>query len=77
MLEDEDVPYAPVYMTDEVLEDPQVQHLGIETRAEHPTMGTFRSVRSPVTYDNDRTVHAEAPPLLDEHRQEILRELGR
>ena len=77
VLEEEDVPYAPVYRTDEVLDDPQVRHLEVETRAEHPTMGTFRSVRSPVTYDNDRSVTAEAPPLLDEHRQEILRELGR
>src|SRR5690606_23111340 len=36
LLEAEDVPHSPVYLMDEVLRDPQVQHLGIETRAEHP-----------------------------------------
>lgn len=76
LLEAEDVPYAPVYLTDEVLEDPQVRHMGIETRAEHPELGTFRSVRNPVSYDGDRTPLAEAPPTLDQDRAEILKEIG-
>ncbi|MEJ8569986.1 CoA transferase [Microbaculum marinum] len=77
LLEAEDVPYAPMYRTDEVLQDPQVRHLEIETVAEHPTEGPFRSVRSPVTYDDDRVPLAEAPPTLDEHRAAILAEIGR
>lgn len=77
LLEAEDVPYAPVYHTDEVVEDPQVKHLGIEVESQHPTMGRFRSVRSPVSYDGDRTARSEAPPTLDEHRAQILAELGR
>lgn len=77
LLEAEDVPHAPVYLTSEVLEDPQVKHLAIETQAEHPTQGAFRSVRNPVRYDGDGTALAEAPPKLDQHRAEILRELGR
>ncbi|GAA4342052.1 CaiB/BaiF CoA-transferase family protein [Pigmentiphaga soli] len=77
LLEAGDVPHSPVQHTDEVLADEQVRHLQIATSARHPTMGEFRSVRSPVSYDADRTPLAEAPPTLDEHRQEILRELGR
>lgn len=77
LLEAEDVPHAPVYLTNEVLEDPQVRHLAIETQTEHPTQGPFRSVRNPVRYDGDGTALAEAPPMLDQHRAEILRELGR
>lgn len=76
-LEEHDVPYASVYRTDEAVEDPQFVHLQIEQQAEHPTMGTFRSVRTPVTFGEERTIPLLAPPTLDEHRKEILRELGR
>ena len=76
MLEEDDVPYSPVYLSDEVLTDPQVKHLEIETRSMHPSLGEFRSIRNPITYDNDRSTRADAPPLLDEHRAEILKELG-
>ncbi|MEW5421144.1 CaiB/BaiF CoA transferase family protein [Amorphus sp. 3PC139-8] len=77
LLEAEDVPFAPVYHTDEVLQDPQVRHLQIETSAMHPTEGAFHSVRNPIVYDADRAALAEAPPVLDEHREEILKELRR
>jgi crotonobetainyl-CoA:carnitine CoA-transferase CaiB-like acyl-CoA transferase len=77
LLRAEDVPHAPVYLTDEVLQDPQVRHLGIEISTEHPTMGTFRSVRTPVSFDMVPSTNMMAPPQLDEHRVEILAELGR
>jgi crotonobetainyl-CoA:carnitine CoA-transferase CaiB-like acyl-CoA transferase len=77
LLEKEDVPYAPMYLVDEAIGDPQFVHLGIETKAEHPTEGTFRSVRSPVSFGGDRTPLAAAPPTLDEHRAAILKEIGR
>jgi crotonobetainyl-CoA:carnitine CoA-transferase CaiB-like acyl-CoA transferase len=76
LLEAEDVPHAPIYLTNEVLEDPQVKHLEIETQMEHPTLGTFRSVRNPVSYDGDRLALAAPPPVLDEHRAEILKDIG-
>lgn len=71
-LEAEDVPHSPVYKTDEVLADAQVRHLGIQVEAQHPTLGTFRSVRNPVSYDGVPTSEIVPPPILDEHRQEIL-----
>lgn len=76
-LEENDVPYAPMYHADEALDDPQARHLQIEVRAQHPTMGEFRTVRSPVSYDGERSLSVIAPPTLDEHRNEILRALGR
>jgi crotonobetainyl-CoA:carnitine CoA-transferase CaiB-like acyl-CoA transferase len=76
-LEERDVPYASVYDSSEALEDPQAKHLQIEVHAQHPTMGEFRTVRCPITYDGERSLSLIAPPTLDQHREEILRGLGR
>ncbi|NIC35150.1 CoA transferase [Halomonas desiderata] len=76
-LEAEDVPHAPMYDTDEVLEDPQVKHLQLEVSTVHPTVGTFRTLRSPVSYDGVKSLEVTAPPVLDEHREEILAEVKR
>ena len=77
LLEAKDVPHAPVYRTDEVLSDPQFKHLRIEVEGRHPVQGQFRSVRNPVIYNHDRTSSVTPPPLLDEHREAILREIKR
>lgn len=71
-LEQRDVPYAPMYDSSEALQDPQAVHLQMEVSAEHPLMGTFRTVRSPVTYDSQRSLTVTPPPVLDEHRGRIL-----
>lgn len=74
-LEAEDVPHAPMYDSNEVLEDVQFKHLQLEVSTQHPEMGTFRSVRSPVSYDGERPVNITAPPTLNEHREAIVAEL--
>ncbi len=66
-LEKADVPYAPVYSLEEVLDDPHVRHLGIERHVEHPTEGTVRTIRRPVVYDGDRDgIEIAAAPVLNE-----------
>ena len=67
----EDVPHAPMYGTDEALEDPQARHLQLLVQAQHPTMGEFRTVRSPVTFDGQRALDVRPPPTLGEHNAEI------
>lgn len=66
-LEARDVPYAPMYSTDEVPNDPQAQHLQLFVETTHPTMGAFRTVRSPVSFDGERSLQVTAPPVLGEH----------
>jgi crotonobetainyl-CoA:carnitine CoA-transferase CaiB-like acyl-CoA transferase len=63
----EDVPHAPMYDTSEALEDPQAKHLQLLVSAQHATMGEFRTVRSPVSFDGERTLHVLPPPTLGEH----------
>lgn len=73
----EDVPHAPMYDTSEALEDPQAKHLQLMTSAEHPVMGLFRTVRSPVSFDGERALEVRPPPTLGEHNEEIRAALGR
>ena len=66
-LEANDVPHAPMYTTAEVPDDPQARHLQLFVETEHPTIGRFRTVRSPVSFDGQRALEVTAPPLLGEH----------
>jgi crotonobetainyl-CoA:carnitine CoA-transferase CaiB-like acyl-CoA transferase len=71
MLEKEGVPYSPVYDSSEALEDRQAKHLGIEVEGQHPTMGRFRTVRFPASFDGERQTRVLPPPTLGEHDPEI------
>ncbi|HUR88177.1 MAG TPA: CoA transferase [Ramlibacter sp.] len=67
----QDVPHAPMYDTDEALDDPQAKHLQLLVEAKHPTMGPFKTVRPPVTFDGERALGVRPPPTLGEHNAEI------
>ncbi|MGP1615188.1 MAG: CaiB/BaiF CoA transferase family protein [Pollutimonas bauzanensis] len=72
-----DVPHSPVYDSSEALEDPQARHLGLTVAGLHPTLGEFRTVRNPISFDGQRMTEVTPPPLLDEQRSEILAALGK
>jgi crotonobetainyl-CoA:carnitine CoA-transferase CaiB-like acyl-CoA transferase len=76
LLKAQDVPHSPMYDAAEVLADPQVQHLQLLTEAQHPVMGSFRTIRSPVSFDGERAMEVTAPPTLGEHNEAIRKELG-
>lgn len=70
-LEALDVPYAPVYDTNEVPEDPQARHLQLFVETAHPQGGRWRTVRSPVSFDGERALEVTAPPLLGAHNEAL------
>ena len=72
----DDVPAVPLYNVAEVLDDPQVKHLGLTETVEHPQAGTWQFVGGPVRYDNLTKEKSTAPPLVGEQSGKILRELG-
>jgi crotonobetainyl-CoA:carnitine CoA-transferase CaiB-like acyl-CoA transferase len=68
----EDVPHAPMYDSSEALDDPQAKHLELLVSSRHETMGEFRTVRPPVSFDGVRTKNVVPPPTLGEHNEEVL-----
>lgn len=63
-----DVPHAPILGLDEALDDPQLRHLALERRLEHPAEGPVRTLRTPILLDGGRDDGAmQPPPALDEH----------
>jgi crotonobetainyl-CoA:carnitine CoA-transferase CaiB-like acyl-CoA transferase len=71
-----DVPYAPINTIDEVVRDPQVEHLGliVPVAAAH---GASRSVRPPVQFGGHRESFVRAAPLLNEHGDSIRAAIAR
>ncbi len=76
LLEANDVPAGPLYNMKEVLEDPQVIHLGVTEEVEHPKTGKAKFVRGPVRYEGLSEGESGPPPLPGEHTDAILAELG-
>jgi formyl-CoA transferase len=71
-----DVPAVPLYNIAEVLDDPQVRHLGMIEEVEHPATGKLKFVGPPVRYHELEGSKSAAPPLLGAQTKAILRGLG-
>jgi crotonobetainyl-CoA:carnitine CoA-transferase CaiB-like acyl-CoA transferase len=76
LLDEDDVPASPLYNMKEVLEDPQVLHLGLTEEVEHPKTGKAKFVGGPVRYEGLSVEKSGPPPLPGEHTDAILAELG-
>ena len=71
------MPYAPVHSVPEVMDDPQVRHLETFYHVEHPTEGEVWGIQPPVFFDGRRpSATISPPPVLGEHSEQILTELG-
>ncbi len=76
-LVENDVPHAPVLTLPEVIDDPQVRHLGTFVDIEHPVHGPQKTIRRPVLYNGQRADQPlNAAPDLGEHNVEVLGALG-
>ena len=76
LLEAQDVPFAPIHSIPEVIADPQVQHLESFRTLHHPTLGDLLTIRRPVRIDGGRDGSDLAAPVLGEHTDAVLVELG-
>jgi crotonobetainyl-CoA:carnitine CoA-transferase CaiB-like acyl-CoA transferase len=75
-LREANVPVGPINDLAEVFNDPVVRHLGLIAEVEHPVAGRVRSPGIPVRLSDTPGSVRRAPPLLGEHTDEVLRELG-
>ena len=74
-LNSHNIPCGPVLSTRELIEDDTLQKLGSVVSVEHPERGTFKTVGCPIKL-SDSPVDIERSPLLGEHTEEILAEIG-
>jgi formyl-CoA transferase len=66
LLSSHDVPFAPVNSIGEVIDDPQVRHLGTFAEARHEQAGSVTGIRSPIRINGQRS-QVMAPPMYGEH----------
>jgi crotonobetainyl-CoA:carnitine CoA-transferase CaiB-like acyl-CoA transferase len=70
------VPNGPVRTVAEALADPHAIAREMVTLIDHPTIGSFRSLGLPMRLTDNPTSIRRHPPLLGEHTEEVLVELG-
>lgn len=70
-----EVPHSMVRGPADVIDSPQGRHLQLAIEATHPTMGQFRTIRSPLSFDRERALDVMPPPTLGEHNAEIFASL--
>ncbi len=71
-LESADVPCGPIDRIDEVFANPQVVARGLRVDLPHPVSGKVSLVANPMRMSATPPRYGLPPPLLDEHREEIL-----
>jgi formyl-CoA transferase len=71
-----DVPSAPVLSREQVLRDAQVAANELIVESEHPHVGAMRQPRPAARFEATPAGLHRPAPLLGEHTDEILRELG-
>jgi formyl-CoA transferase len=75
LLQASDVPAGPVNTVDRALSGPQVEARRMVRTVDHPAIGPFRMVASPLKLELTPPTIRRHPPTLGEHTEEILREL--
>jgi crotonobetainyl-CoA:carnitine CoA-transferase CaiB-like acyl-CoA transferase len=73
LLNDAEVPCAPVQTVDQVFESPQVLHRDMLVGVEHPTAGKVPMAGVPVKFSLTPASVRLPPPLLGEHNRQVLK----
>ena len=75
-LEAAEVPYGAVADILTAFASPEAMALGMASEVEHPSLGLIRQVGIPLEFGSTPGAIRSAPPLLGEHTDEVLGELG-
>jgi crotonobetainyl-CoA:carnitine CoA-transferase CaiB-like acyl-CoA transferase len=77
-LEEVQVPSGPINMLDQVFNDPQVRHRGMQLDLPSAAAkgGSIPGVRTPIILDDAPMASPKPAPRLGEHTAEVLREIG-
>jgi formyl-CoA transferase len=70
-----DIPCAPVLSMKEIANDPSLRKSGTIVEVDHKVRGKYLTVGSPIKF-SDMKVEVTSSPLLGEHTNDVLAELG-
>jgi len=70
------VPCGPINDLAQVFDNEQVRHRGLWKNMPHPVAGQAPTVANPIRLSDTPVQYRMAPPLLGQHTEEVLHELG-
>lgn len=76
ILTDAGIPCGPIYTVDKIFADPQVLHREMVKELDHPKAGKVKVTGIPIKLSDTPGEVETAPPVLGQHTQEVLTELG-
>lgn len=75
-LKERSVPASAIHRVDEVVEDTQVEAVGMLGSPDHPDIADYRDVSLPLRIDGQRPRASLTPPAPGQHTREVLAEVG-
>jgi formyl-CoA transferase len=75
ILNGHDIPCGPILSMKEIADEPSLRKTGTVVEVDHPTRGKYLTVGNPIKM-SDSPADVKRSPLLGEHTEEILQELG-
>jgi formyl-CoA transferase len=70
-----DIPCGPILSMKEIAEEPALRASGTIVEVDHPTRGKYLTVGNPIKL-SDSSTEVTRSPLLGEHTDEVLTQLG-
>jgi formyl-CoA transferase len=75
ILNEFDIPCGPILSMKEIAEEPSLRATGTVVEVDHPRRGKYLTVGNPIKM-SDSPTEVTRSPLLGEHTEEVLRQLG-
>jgi formyl-CoA transferase len=75
LLNEHDIPCGPILSMEELANEPSLRATGTVVEVDHPTRGKYLTVGNPIKM-SDSPTDVQRSPLLGEHTDQILGELG-
>ncbi len=75
LLNEHDIPCGPILSMEELAHEPSLRKTGTVVEVDHPTRGKYLTVGNPIKL-SDSPTEVTRSPLLGEHTDEVLKELG-
>src|SRR6202040_1671857 len=75
LLNEHDIPCGPILSMEELANEPSLRKTGTVVEVDHPQRGKYLTVGNPIKM-SDSPTEVRRSPLLGEHTDEVLAELG-